>query len=82
MPGGPIVKGFPSGRLIAAEFLAGFAAHLQHLAPQAVLGRGYAIVRDADGRILRSSHGLQPGAALGVELAEGGLDVRVTTIRE
>jgi exodeoxyribonuclease VII large subunit len=64
------------------ERLAGFAAHLQHLAPQAVLGRGYAIVRDADGRILRSSRGLQPGTALGVELAEGGLDARVTAIRD
>jgi exodeoxyribonuclease VII large subunit len=64
------------------ERLTGFAAHLQHLAPQAVLGRGYAIVRDADGRILRSSQGLQPGATLGVELAHGGLDARVTAVRD
>lgn len=61
--------------------LAGFAAHLQHLAPQAVLGRGYAIARDAEGRILRSSHGLSAGATISVELAEGGIDATVSRIR-
>lgn len=53
------------------------AAHLQHLAPQAVLARGYAIARDQHGRVLCKAAGVPAGAAVSVQLAEGRLDTRV-----
>ena len=51
--------------------------HLAHLDPTQVLGRGYSIVRDADGHVRHSSAGLEPGAALDITFAEGGADVQV-----
>ncbi|ATE60587.1 exodeoxyribonuclease VII large subunit [Thauera sinica] len=60
--------------------LARLSSHLQHLAPQAVLARGYAIARDADGRILHSTAGVEEGDAVSVQLADGRLDTRVATI--
>jgi exodeoxyribonuclease VII large subunit len=53
------------------------AAHLQHLAPQAVLARGYAIARDEQGHVLRSASTVRPGATVDVQLADGRLDTRV-----
>ncbi len=50
---------------------------LSLVSPQAVLERGYAIVRDSAGRLVRSSEGLLPGEALRVQLARGELDARV-----
>src|SRR5262249_45886348 len=45
------------------------AGRLRTLAPQATLERGYAIVR-ANDAIVRSTHGLESGARVDVELAE------------
>lgn len=45
--------------------------------PRAVLGRGYAIVRDGRGEVIRSPKQVTPGEALDVELAEGEVHVRV-----
>lgn len=53
------------------------AAHLEHLAPGAVLARGYAIARDAHGSVLRSVTGVTVGAAVSVQLADGSLHTRV-----
>ena len=66
-------------RLLEArnQRLAALAAHLQHLAPQAVLARGYAIARDERGRVLRSAAGVAEGAAVSVQLGDGHLDTRV-----
>lgn len=61
-----------------ANRLAALSAHLQHLAPQAVLARGYAIARDAEGRVLRSVAAVAAGDAVSVELADGRLHTRVT----
>jgi len=41
------------------------------LGPQAVLARGYALVRDEDGNLLRSAAVARPGLALQVTLADG-----------
>jgi len=60
-----------------SQHLDALAAHLQHLAPQAVLARGYAIARDERGRVLRSAAGVPEGAAVSVQLADGHLDTRV-----
>ncbi|NMF97251.2 exodeoxyribonuclease VII large subunit [Aromatoleum toluolicum] len=56
-----------------AERLAALATHLQHLAPQAVLARGYSITRDAEGRILRAADETTAGEEISVELAIGRL---------
>ncbi|NMG14626.1 exodeoxyribonuclease VII large subunit [Aromatoleum bremense] len=70
---------FAGERLIdrQGERLAGLAAHLQHLAPHAVLARGYSITRDAHGHILRTSADVCPGARVSVELATGRLHATV-----
>ncbi|WP_246265438.1 exodeoxyribonuclease VII large subunit [Aromatoleum diolicum] len=61
------------------ERLAALSAHLQHLAPQAVLARGYSITRDAEGRILRSATETDVGKAVSVELANGRLRATVNS---
>jgi exodeoxyribonuclease VII large subunit len=53
---------------------------LKTLAPQATLERGYAIVRSGE-RILRNAEGVEPGNAIDVQLAEGGLGARVEETR-
>ena len=54
------------------------ASHLQHLCPESVLARGYAIARDSEGRVLRSVGGTSAGMAVDVQLADGTLHARVT----
>lgn len=54
---------------------------LRALGPQQTLARGYAIARDAQGRVVRNAGQLQPGHGLQLDLAEGGADVVVQTVR-
>jgi exodeoxyribonuclease VII large subunit len=54
---------------------------LESLNPQAILQRGYAIVRAADGRLLRDTSTLAVGDALEVVLARGGLGAQITEIK-
>jgi len=61
--------------------LARLARSLAHLDPTQVLGRGYSIVRGADGHVRKSSAGLAPGAPLDITFAEGGAAVTVTKPR-
>ncbi len=63
-----------------AARLAQSGGKLRALAPHATLERGYSIVRAGE-RILRSSDGLEPGAHVEVELAEGGFGARVEDVR-
>lgn len=60
-----------------AERLASLAAQLSHLNPQAILERGYGIVRNAKGEILRDSAQATEGEDISVTLAKGGFDARV-----
>ena len=53
------------------------AASVTALSPQATLDRGYAIVQDAPGAVVRSAAATQDGDELHVRLADGGLDVSV-----
>jgi exodeoxyribonuclease VII large subunit len=53
------------------------AAHLKQLSPLAVLGRGYSIVQDESGRILRRSKDAEPGKLVNVLLGEGRIAARV-----
>ena len=50
---------------------------LRSLDPLAVLGRGYAVVSDAAGKIVRSVGQVQPGDGIDVRLADGSLDATV-----
>ncbi|MEM7494116.1 MAG: exodeoxyribonuclease VII large subunit [Pseudomonadota bacterium] len=55
--------------------LASEAKLLETLSYQATLGRGYAIVRDETGKLLRSKKSIASGAALNLTLSDGDLDV-------
>lgn len=52
-------------------------ASLSAFNPEATLARGFAIVRDKDGRIVRSVRQARPDAALTVQVSDGAFDVRV-----
>jgi exodeoxyribonuclease VII large subunit len=80
---GERLPGLGQGRLARARAqLAATGATLAALSPYATLERGYAIVRDADGRIVRDAADHRPGDSLDVHLARGGLDVRVERVRD
>jgi exodeoxyribonuclease VII large subunit len=53
------------------------AAHLNGKDPTAILERGYAIVRTADGRAVRDAAALAPGALVHAQVARGTLTARV-----
>ena len=50
---------------------------LHAVSPLATLERGYAIVFDADGKVLRSVQGVEPGSTLRARLADGELGLLV-----
>ncbi|TAK66384.1 MAG: exodeoxyribonuclease VII large subunit [Betaproteobacteria bacterium] len=56
-------------------------AHLAHLDPRAVLQRGYSVVRDSSGAILRSAGTLSPGDAVDITFSQGGAEARVVRTR-
>jgi exodeoxyribonuclease VII large subunit len=51
------------------------------LSPVAVLERGYSIVTDADGRVVRRPQDVAVGAALTVRLHQGELLAQVQEVR-
>jgi exodeoxyribonuclease VII large subunit len=54
------------------------AGHALHaISPLATLERGYAILFDADGQVLRSVRGVEAGSALRARLVDGELGMRV-----
>lgn len=50
---------------------------LAHLSPRAVLGRGYALVQDAAGRVITSKTQAKTGDALSIEFQDGKLSALV-----
>jgi len=60
--------------------LASHAAHLRALGPEQTLARGYAIVRDEQGGIVRQARSLQAGARLDLSFAEGAAQASVTAV--
>ncbi|HUG47254.1 MAG TPA: exodeoxyribonuclease VII large subunit [Candidatus Limnocylindria bacterium] len=72
-----------SGRLAEGRAaLARRAASLEALSPFATLERGYSIVRDAQGRVLRDADGLQVGDPLDIRLQRASLDARLERVRD
>ncbi|MGM0982964.1 MAG: exodeoxyribonuclease VII large subunit [Pseudomonadota bacterium] len=59
------------------ERLGGLVRELQAVSPLAVLGRGYAILEDEQGQVIRRASEVVPGQALEARLGEGRLALRV-----
>ena len=59
--------------------LARLNASLEHLNPRSVLARGYSIVNDRQGRIVRDSRTLEPNDVLLVSFHSGHAEVKVST---
>ena len=57
-------------------------AGLEKLSPRAVLGRGYAIVRDSQGAVVRDAAGSAPGDMLDVTVALGALACEVKEVKK
>ena len=51
--------------------LKAITAHLRSLSPQSTLDRGYAVVRDAKGAVIRDTKALKSGDLLTVRVAKG-----------
>ncbi len=62
--------------------LAAARRHLDALSPARVLERGYAVVRDGDGAVVRDAAAVMAGTSLDVQLAAGGLAVRVDQVHQ
>jgi exodeoxyribonuclease VII large subunit len=65
----------------AAARLAADRRHLDALSPARVLERGYAVVRAADGTVVRRADQVRRGEALDVRLAAGRVAARVEEVR-
>jgi exodeoxyribonuclease VII large subunit len=63
----------------AADDVTHLLARVRSLSPAATLERGYAVVQDADGRVMRSAADVNPGALIGVRLASGKLTAAVVS---
>ena len=55
-------------------------AQLGQLNPEAVLARGYAIVRDEQGRVVRDAAGLMPGDLIDVQTRDAQIAARIETL--
>jgi exodeoxyribonuclease VII large subunit len=64
------------------EALAALSAQLEMLNPQRTLERGYAIVSNARGKVLRSPGQIKPRDMLIVRLAEGSAEVGVSGVQD
>ena len=63
------------------QALLALASQLELLNPQRTLERGYAIVTDAAGAVVRSPAGLKPHQGLTMRLAEGSADVTLASVQ-
>ncbi|NZA28418.1 exodeoxyribonuclease VII large subunit, partial [Luteimonas sp. SJ-92] len=53
------------------------ARALETVSPLATVARGYAILQQQDGRVVRSVQQVEPGERLGARVGDGQLHVRV-----
>ena len=62
--------------------LSSLAASLEHLSPLAVLGRGYSLVRKADGSIVRDARQLSVAEAVQLTFGSGAAEAQVTRLND
>jgi len=72
-----ISTGFAKIRATAAHRRESLRAQLELLAPQRTLERGYAIVQDAEGRILRDTADLAQHESIELRLAKGQAQIKI-----
>ena len=65
----------------ARQALAGLNAQLELLNPQRTLERGYAILTNAKGQVLRSPQQLRPQDTIHVRMADGAADVGIAHVQ-
>jgi exodeoxyribonuclease VII large subunit len=65
----------------AGAELTGMAARVRALSPASTLARGYAVVQDQAGAVVRAADKVRPGAVLRARLASGELEVVVQMTR-
>jgi exodeoxyribonuclease VII large subunit len=71
----------PRRRVAAAsQALVAIRRQLEALSPVRVLERGYAVVRDATGKVLRDATQVEPGAPISVQLAAGRVGATVQEV--
>jgi exodeoxyribonuclease VII large subunit len=63
------------------QALASLSAQLELLNPQRTLERGYAIITDKKGRVVRSPKNLNPREIVSVRLAEGSAQVGIASVQ-
>jgi exodeoxyribonuclease VII large subunit len=63
------------------DALNALSAQLELLNPQRTLERGYAIVRDANGKVVRSPRQIKVNETLNLRLAEGSAEVGVASVQ-
>ena len=73
-----LARRWSAGLSVRQAQIDGFGKLLETLGYRQVLGRGFALVRDSDGRPVRSARAPTPASLLDIEFADGHIDV-VTT---
>ena len=68
-------------RVLRQQALAALATQLEMLNPQRTLERGYAIVTDPRGAIVRSPAALHPRELVGVRLAQGSAQIGIASVQ-
>ncbi|WP_151636973.1 exodeoxyribonuclease VII large subunit [Noviherbaspirillum aerium] len=63
------------------QALAALSAQLELLNPQRTLERGYAMVTDAKGRLIRSPRDIRPREVVTVRLADGAAEVGIASVQ-
>jgi len=77
-----LIHGLLNVTALRSARLHGLTQRLEALNPQAVLQRGFAVVRTAEGHVVRNPLQLQTGAEVQVKLAQGGFSARVETLKD
>ena len=70
-----------ANRVLGQQALSALAAQLELLNPQRTLERGYAIVTDPRGAIVRSPAALHPRELVGIRLAQGSAQIGIASVQ-
>ena len=62
--------------------LKAITAHLRSLSPQSTLDRGYSVVRDSKGAVIRDAKSVQSGEELTIQVAKGAIAASVTSVEK